>query len=307
MFRHNLGLKLIAVIIALTLEVYLQSPTNSRAMDIAGLISFRDLPESRMVIWPKGLANEGQVRVHLKGPAHIMESLKVAPIPVEVLVPLPVPNHFRVTFADVKLNLPPGVEVLQFEPPHMDVNFETVLKRELVIEPDLFGVVKEGFEVRRVKVFPPTVSAQGPRKELVNIPAIFTRQIDVSGWDMSRKIDVELTDLNGMISVSLNYVTVEIEIAAKQADSSFVQLPVNILSLPGQGVVADQLKADVVVIGSRKNLDLLTSDQIKLTIDVRNLPAGRYLLPIDATLPEVFSVKTIVPANLPITIKVSND
>ena len=300
--RKNFALKLFSLIVALMLDFYLHSPSNKWEVELSADIELRNLPSSRMVIWPKDIGEEGKVKVRIKGPEPLIDPLKTTPLSLFVDLPNPLPPRYLVRFNPEEINLPPGVDVVAIEPAHADLIFESVVKRELTVVGKIVGEVQSGFEIDRIRVYPATVSAKGPRTELSQILSIETTEINVSGWDHTQRVEVELQEPSSLVNLALNYVTVEIEVRPKQLERSFSGVPLEVLASPQEAAVSRVSLADISIEGEEKLVQSLMASQVKLQVDCRGLGAGRHLVPIIAILPDGVEVKEISPRSVLVNI-----
>lgn len=301
--RKDFSLKFFSMFIALLLDFYLHSPSNQLELEIKADIELKNLPSSRMVIWPKDVGEDGTVKVILKGPEPLLEPLKMNPLPIFVELPSPLPTQYKVSLKASDITLPPGIEVIDFKPAHMDFIFEKVVKRELLVVPKTFGAVKEGYEVIRVSAEPQTVSARGPLNELEKFVSIDTRSVNITNWDRTEDIGVELQEVSGLINLGLNFVTIKVEIRPKQLKRTFKRVNVVVLALPEQDIAARN-STDITLVGDEKYVEKISESQIKLEVDCRDLESGKHLVPIVASLEttEKVEIGSINPSSLLVTV-----
>jgi len=88
--------------------------------------------------------------------------------------------------------MPPGVEVLNFQPRTLQIQLDEISSRKVKIRPSLVGDPTSGHAVDEVKIEPAVLEVVGPRLLVANLQEVFTRPIDVSGLSSDATFEVQL-------------------------------------------------------------------------------------------------------------------
>ena len=171
---HNLGLKLIALALAVGLWlVVAREPISEIAVDIP--IELQNLPASLEI----SSVSIPRAQVRLRGPARIIHE----PFDVRVGIDLRSAQPGERTFdlSSQHVHRPRLVEVVQVVPAQVHLIFDTRASRQVEIHPRVVGTFAPGYEIGQVMVDPTTLTVSGPQKRIQAVSEAITDPIDVSG------------------------------------------------------------------------------------------------------------------------------
>lgn len=182
------------------------------------------------------------------------------------------------------------MSVLYGQLPAVSIKMEVLPKKDvpLDIESSLMGKdsLAANYEIKGIKLSQETVTIAGEKSAIDAISSISAEQLDVSGYSQSLLTELELVAPDGIKLVSGNTVTVYIDIAEKQNELSFTDLPIQVIGL-GKRMSAelDISAADLKLIGRISLINKLNPADVSLYVDVTDRPAGEYKLNVYVSLP----------------------
>jgi len=290
---HNLGIKLIAVILAATLylQVFL---SQEREMIFDVPIALNGVPES--------LIRSGELptsaRVRFRGLGLALHQLRTGPQGARLLIEVGdihegVLQRPLVT-GDVLLPSEVDVRVIEvIEPKELVIEFDRILVKRLAVVPNVTGRPAPGFVTAgRVTALPESVTVRGPQQLVGSFDFIRTEQVDLAGLEGVSQRRVALR-VPGRCEAVPPEVTVRIAVA-KVVARTFAQLPVMVHRAGDVALkrLAPQ-SGSVVISGPATLVDSLRTTDLRLSIDAMGLPPGSYTLMASVELNRAFEVGAV--------------
>lgn len=196
-------------------------------------------------------------------------------------------------FGPNSFSFPRGVQVTRITPNPINLALAASMARTLAIKPVLEGRPPEGFEVLEVKTRPEKVTVRGPSTELEDLKFINTLPIDVSHLTEPSVISTDLDYKNLHLSLKEPApILAEISVAAKTLSRTFTGIPV--AAAPTAARLSPS-QVTLTVNGPWRQVKDLKADQIKATVDTKNLSPGRHRLNVSVSLPNGFSLGQVQP------------
>lgn len=197
------------------------------------------------------------------------------------------------------------VRGLEKEPTVVEVNIPILRKHTLPVELQTEGELPEGYSITDIKINPGTVAIKGD-SNILNLSYINTEAININDLmgKTSVEVDLDLPPgvelLNPNEKISINYVIEEIE--DRSYTYSFTDIdPRNLQE--GLTIESENPEDPIEVIlqGAKNDLDKITSDDLKLYLDLQDLDEGIHTINIqiesisgtnvDSIMPETIRVK----------------
>ena len=176
--------------------------------------------------------------------------------------------------------------------------------RDVAVKVVVQGQVAIGYRLENISVFPPVVTVFANDPTAVNaLPGVVeTQPLDLQDAkeDISTRLSLNLpTDVT---MVGPQTVQVQVSISPIQTSLTLLNQPIDVLGL-AEGLSAQTFPqtVDVIVSGPLPVLDVLTSQDITITVDVSDLSTGTYQLKPDV---EILNSNVLVESILPETVEV---
>lgn len=162
--------------------------------------------------------------------------------------------------------------------------------RVVTVIPNIVGQPADGYSIQQRTVLPVSITVEGPADVLDDLLFINTEPVDITGASQSVSSRVGVADLpEGVTVVEPASGQIEVRVAIQDSSSStstLSNLPINVLNVPdGYTARVEPSSVDVTVQGSVTNLANMTSGDITVVVDVRNLDAGEHLVRPVVALP----------------------
>ena len=184
---RNPQYKLLSLLIAVLAWVYVQGERVHEANLKAEIVW--TLPPALMTIDPLPETINVRVLGTRTATARAQESLISIPID---LANLGVGSE-RVDFSNhPPVELPPGVEIMNFQPRTLQIQLDEISTRKVQVRPSLVGDPIAGHTVNEVHIEPAVVEVTGPRMLVASLQEVFTEPIDVSGLQRDASYEVIL-------------------------------------------------------------------------------------------------------------------
>jgi len=309
LFKQNPGLKLMSLLFAITLELYLYSPDNSVTLDLVVPVRLVNLPASKMVVGPHGEHGSEKgffATVVVRAASPIMDQVKAGSYSFNIEVPESVQKTFTASFKANDLNLPRRVQVLDIQPEKIEFEVEDIAQRELRVVIPFEGEPDGGYRAGAFKIFPDRVRAYGPATELEGINIIETEKISVANLTKSKVFDVPLKSVGKLTALAVNTVSVEVPVYPIESTKTFNKLSITVVAPDGYAATVSPSKVDVTVAGPQRALELLQRQDIQLIADGRFLTDGKYLVDVGAKLPDGIKLIDSNPLQVELTVMASN-
>ena len=180
--------------------------------------------------------------------------------------------------------------------------------RNIVVRVETTGQPESGYRLNNVLVSPPNVVVYSSDPQLVNeLPSfVETELIDLTGAEDDLESFVDLNLPEGISVVGDQRVLVQINIAAIEG-SVQLSIPVTPIGLlPTLAAEISPETVDVILSGPIPILNRMTSSDIRVVVDLKDLDLGVYPLePEVDVLPERVQVETILPTTVEVTVNVA--
>jgi diadenylate cyclase len=175
-FVHNIGLKLVSLLLAIGLWlVVARDPIAEVEMKVP--IEFHNLPENLEI--DSASFTEAQIRV--RGPERVIHRLQVTDVRAEIDLASDRPGERTFDLTGRQVHVPQDVEVVQIYPGQFHLSFDNRATRVVEVRPRVIGNFASGMRVAQVIADPPNIMITGPRRRVEAVEAAITDPVDASG------------------------------------------------------------------------------------------------------------------------------
>ncbi len=177
-----------------------------------------------------------------------------------------------------QIALPQGVKVDGFQPSAIPIRLESILERQIAIEPKLEGKPVDGYEVYAVRPSKGSVTVRGPENHVNGLQKVFTESIWLSGHKetfTASNVAIDLSDPK--VDLLDPVVNVEVEIGEKRIEKTFSGVAIDgkaesrmTITVAGPPSIINTLKAEDLKVlepaGGEPRLQLPPELQGKVTL-----------------------------------------
>jgi YbbR domain-containing protein len=178
--------------------------------------------------------------------------------------------------------------------------------RDLAVKIVITGRVASGYRLTDISVFPPVVTVFATDPELVNnLPGVLeTMPLDLQNVQEDINTRLALNLPSGISIVGEQTVLVQAGISAIESSVTLAGQKVEIIGLTnGENAQVSPATVDVIVSGPLPLLDLITAQDVSVTVDLTGLQPGTHqVTPQVEVLISDVSVESILPATIEVVI-----
>jgi len=173
---HNLGLKLISIVLAVGLWLAVsRDPVAEVAVDVP--IEFHNIPQNLEI----SSENVPRAQIRLRGPERMVHRIQPADVYAEIELAGIKPGERTFDLTAQQIHQPSELEVVQVVPSQFHLAFDARLTRQVPVQPRVVGNFASGYGIDRVMVDPATITISGPKKHVEAVESAITDPVDVSG------------------------------------------------------------------------------------------------------------------------------
>jgi len=292
--RHK-TLKILSLLLALALWFAVSGEERTEAtLNVA--LELANLPPQMTIVSEVPPA----LQVRVMGPRSTIGKLSQARLTHTIDLAHYQPGRHAVNLGPNSFAFPRGVVVTRIQPNPLDINLAASITRTLPIKPILEGTPPEGFEVVSAETRPPKVTVKGPYTELNSLKFIPTLPIDVSNLTEHTVVgtDLDFKTLHLTLQERIS-ILADLNIGPKTLTRTLSGVPVAAGPLPARLAPA---KISFTLQGPYPQVKNLKPEDVKATVDTRNLAPGRHRLNISVDLPAGVSLMKLSPAAVTATV-----
>ncbi len=278
--RRNLGLKILAFLIAVSLWSFVNAGQRSALETIQVPVSYHSLPAGLAIVnHPAGFVN-----VQVMGPRTLLSLLD----PEHLVVKLDLSSigagqaSFKITPS--MFDVPRQVSVTGVSPSQVILDVDKIIRRDVPVHIDVEGEAAQGYKVQTTEVTPKTVRVIGPSKYVNALPQLETDPVNVTGANatFSRGIEIKTPRIPGVV-LSTVRVQAKVDIVEKIGDREFHNIGVVVKGTDFKYEIEPKTGA-VTLRGPVPKLEQVNSDGL-LYVNAANLAPGLHFVSVQVNLP----------------------
>ena len=205
---RDLQLKLLSVLIAIGLALFVNSESNTSVTRFVVPIEVKNLPADLLIVRPQTL----QAEVTIRGPSFLIARIYSSPPSLKVSMPENVGANYRAELREENLNVPPSLRVLEIEPSVVDFVFDHKISKVVPVSPSKLGALPKGYVLRSIEAQPAEVTLTGAESEVREIDVAKTQTVDLRDLTASEERDASVDLVGRYLSVSPSTVKLKISI-----------------------------------------------------------------------------------------------
>ncbi|HTW89685.1 MAG TPA: CdaR family protein [Candidatus Binataceae bacterium] len=291
--RHNLGLRLLSVFLAIALWVFVNAGEHTDEVQLEVPVRYSSLPAGLVII------NDHPqfIKVTVAGTPTMLSLLD----PDRLTLKLNLNGvgagqaSFRLTaemFSEYR-----GTSVTRIVPSQIVLDIDRIIKRGVPVKLDLDGKPATGYRVASTQVMPSEVEANGPSRFVSAIKHVETEPLSIE--DASADIDAPVRVLDPGARVSLGTEVVEARVMLTQVivDREFKGLKVQVRDTASRSRI-DPAVARVTIRGPLLKLAKLDLGDA-VFVDASGIePGAWHIVPLEVSLPDGLQVVRHDPQNV---------
>jgi len=275
-FRH-FALKVVSLGLAVLLWIVVAGEeTVERGLRVP--LEFQQVPE--------GLEIQGEpptlVDVRVRGASGALSRMSTADVVAVLDLRTARPGYRLFQLTPEQVRVPFGVEVLLVNPTTVAMVFENSATRQVPVTPTFEGSPAPGFVVGKITSDPARVDVTGPQSAVERVGEATTEPVSVAGARNTVTDTVTIGFLDPTLRLkSARQATVRVEVLPGPVERTLRDRPVYLRNLPDNlQAQATPPSVDIVMRGTRQNINRVQNDQVNAYVDLGSIGAGEYLLTV---------------------------
>ena len=184
---ENIWLIVFALVTSISLWFFMTYKGQSETV-VDASIEFKNIPKGLEIL----KQNIKKVNLNIRGHERLMKNLN--PAELRVVVDLTNAKQGEIThyFDKDNVTVPKAIKVLRIEPNHMKITLDESISRSLPVKALVVGSPAKGYTIQSIKVFPHSVTIEGPKTEVTKVRLIRTEPIEIAGLDSGFSVNARL-------------------------------------------------------------------------------------------------------------------
>lgn len=174
---HNFGLKLLSLLLATGLWFVISRDEQLSEVAVRAPIVFQNVPPGLEV----SSISIPETQIRVRGPERVIRQLRANEVQAELDLAGATADERTFDLTTQLVRHPREVSVMQIVPGQLHLAFDTRLKREVDIHPQVTGTFADGEQIVKVEADPPRITIIGPRRHVEKVDTATTDPINASG------------------------------------------------------------------------------------------------------------------------------
>lgn len=174
---HNFGLKVLSLLLATGLWFVISRDEQLSEVAVRAPIVFQNVPPGLEV----SSISIPETQIRVRGPERVIRQLRANEVQAELDLAGATADERTFDLTTQLVRHPREVAVMQIVPGQLHLAFDTRLKREVEIRPQVTGTFADGEQIVKVEADPPRITIIGPRRHVEKVDTATTDPINASG------------------------------------------------------------------------------------------------------------------------------
>src|SRR4051812_3622513 len=171
---NEAGLRVLSIALAIGLWFFVNAGERGSVIPLTVPISYRSLPAGMAIMnHPPDF-----VTIEVAGPRTLLSLLEPERLSLRLDLRGIAPGQSDFKIFPTMFNVPRGTNVTRVSPDQISLDFDRLVSREVPVKLVLEGKVAEGFRIASIDVRPPTVTINGPSRNVSQISQVETQPFD---------------------------------------------------------------------------------------------------------------------------------
>ncbi len=124
-------------------------------------------------------SSASRIKLLISGAKPLVNSISPDQIAVKLDLSRAVIGRNKLSITRDNISLPPGIRLKNINPSVLDITIDTLMEKQLPVQPDWAGKLPPGLVMKEAKAIPETIRVTGGARALKDISTIFTEQISL--------------------------------------------------------------------------------------------------------------------------------
>ncbi|MGH8011494.1 MAG: CdaR family protein [Candidatus Binataceae bacterium] len=279
-FRRNLGLRLISLLLAIGLWIFVNAGQHGAMITLQVPVSYRELPAGYVITNP----HPDFVKVQASGPRTLLSLIDSSRLTVRLDL-----TNVGVGQASFKLspdsfNVPRQTNVISISPSQIVLDIDRIVTRDVPARLYVTGKPASGYKVSSISLVPPVATVVGPSLYVARLEDIDTEPCNLNGADGNLTCEVNLVDPGAMVSLETDTVTAKLIVIPVITSREFHAVPVEVRN-SGYKFKIEPRQVSVTVRGPEPELAKLDLKG-SVYVEAEGIAPGFHEVPVQVDLPD---------------------
>jgi len=186
--RRNLGLRAIALLLAITLWVFVNAGQRGALVPMRVAVSYRGLPAGLVIV----NQHPDFVQIEVRGPRTLLSLLDPDRLTLRLDLSAVTMGQAVFKIGPEMFNVPRQTDVTRISPSQIVLDVDRTVDRQVPVHVNVQGQPAPGYGVESAKANPPTVTVRGPSRFVAHIDNVQTSPVAVNGakTDLEQPADI---------------------------------------------------------------------------------------------------------------------
>jgi YbbR domain-containing protein len=222
--KKNIGIKIASFIFAFFLW-FLVSSSERITTTVYAPIDIDHLKKGYIA-----LTNEQAINLVLEGSSLVLKGIESKNVKVEIDVSSFKPGKNTYVMKERDINVPPGAEILNYQPKEVTVFIDKIVEKEFKVIPSTTGKIKSGLYLKNINISPEIVNVSGALSVINNLSYVETISINLSDVLEDTELDVPIKLVEGIDKVDPKSVDVLIDVEEEIIEKEYKNISVKIIN-----------------------------------------------------------------------------
>src|ERR1700737_815389 len=163
--RRNLGLRAIALLLAITLWVFVNAGQRGALVPMRVAVSYRGLPAGLVIV----NQHPDFVQIEVRGPRTLLSLLDPDRLTLRLDLSAVTMGQAVFRIGPEMFNVPRQTDATRIAPSQIQLGLDRTIERQVPVRVNVQGLPAHGYGVESVKANPPGVTVRGPSRFVAHI------------------------------------------------------------------------------------------------------------------------------------------
>jgi YbbR domain-containing protein len=275
----NLGLRILAVVLAVGLWIFVNSAERGSVEQLTVPVSYSTLPTGMVIVNHPATS----VKVEVTGPRSLLSLLdpERLTLKIDLRSIATGPSEFKIYPS--MFNVGRNTAVTSISPDSLSLDIDRMVTRDVPVHLAVEDRVAPGYMISSVDITPPNVTVVGPSRYVAPLTSVNTEPFDLKGLTSDTNRSVEITPPDPSLGLSTGHVDARVNVTQAITDREF-RSEVEVKDSDFKYRVEPK-QATLTIRGPAVKLAGLAPKGLAY-VDANGLTPGSHELPLQVTVPD---------------------
>ena len=275
----NLGLRILAVVLAVGLWVFVNSAERGSVEQLTVPINYSTLPQGMVIVNRPATS----VKVEITGPRSLLSLLDPERLTLKIDLRSIAAGQSEFKIYPSMFNVGRNTAVTSISPDSLSLDIDRMVTRDVPVHLAVEDRVAPGYTISSVDITPPNVTVVGPSRYVAPLTSVNTEPFDLKGLTSDTNRSVEITPPDPSLGLSTGHVEARVNVTQAITDRQ-IRSEVEVKDSDFKYRVEPK-QATLTIRGPALKLAGLAPKGLAY-VDADGLAPGSHELPLQVTVPD---------------------